>query len=65
MRVRLIPKEQSFFDLFEAQGKKVQQGAEELLDLIKNYTDIDHRVEAIFAIEHEGDEITHELMRML
>ncbi|MGH2721579.1 MAG: DUF47 domain-containing protein [Actinomycetota bacterium] len=65
MRVRLIPKEQSFFDLFEAQGKKVQQGAEELLDLIKNYTDIDHRVEAIFAIEHEGDEITHQLMRLL
>jgi hypothetical protein len=65
MRVRLIPKEQSFFDLFEAQGKKVQQGAEELLDLIKNYTDIDQRVESILEIEHQGDDITHELMRLL
>jgi predicted phosphate transport protein (TIGR00153 family) len=65
VRIKLIPKEQPFFELFEAQANKVREGSEELLDLLKNYTDIDSRVERIFGIEHEGDEITHELMRRL
>ena len=65
MKIRLIPKEQSFFELFEVQANKLREGSEELLDLLKNYTDIEMRVERIFRIEHEGDEITHELMRRL
>jgi uncharacterized protein len=62
MKIRLIPKDQSFFDLFEAQARNVQTAAEELLDLVKNYTDVERRVAHILEIEHQGDEVTHEVM---
>jgi hypothetical protein len=65
VKIRLIPKEQSFFELFEAQAHKVREGAAELLDLFKNYTDVDARVKRIFGLEHQGDDLTHELMRRL
>jgi predicted phosphate transport protein (TIGR00153 family) len=65
LRLRLVPREESFFDLFEDMAKKVQQGAEELLDLLKNYTDVDRKAGRVLDIEHEGDEITHEVIRRL
>lgn len=65
MKLRLIPKEESFFDLFDQMGQKVQQGAQELWELLKNYTDVERRVERILDIEHEGDEITHEVLKRL
>jgi predicted phosphate transport protein (TIGR00153 family) len=65
LRLRLIPREESFFDLFEDMARKVQEGAEELLDLLKNYADLDRRAGRVLDIEHEGDEITHEVIRRL
>ena len=65
MRLRLIPREETFFDLFEEMGEKVKQGAEELLNLLKNYSDLERRAGRVLDIEHEGDEITHEIMRRL
>ena len=65
MRLRLIPKEDSFFDLFEQMAQKVQLGADELLDLLKNYSEVEKRSQRVLDIEHEGDEITHEVIRRL
>ena len=65
MRLRLIPREESFFDLFEELGRKVALGADELLALLKDFTDIDRRTGRVLDIEHEGDELTHEVMRRL
>jgi predicted phosphate transport protein (TIGR00153 family) len=65
MRLRLIPREESFFDLFEEMAGKVQQGAEGLLDLLRDYRDLDIKAGRVVDIEHEGDEITHELVRRL
>ncbi|HEX2051017.1 MAG TPA: DUF47 family protein [Actinomycetota bacterium] len=65
MRLKLIPREESFFDLFEEMGGKVAQGADELLALLRDYTDLDRRAGRILDIEHEGDEVTHEVMRRL
>lgn len=65
MRLRLVPREESFFDLFEEMARKVQQGAEALLDLLTNYSDIDRKTGLVLDIEHEGDEITHEVIRRL
>lgn len=65
MRLRIVPREESFFDLFEEMAEKVHQGAEELLELLRNYTDLDRKAARILDIEHEGDEITHEVMRRL
>jgi uncharacterized protein len=65
MRLRLVPREESFFDLFEEMAGKVKQGADELLLLLKEYSDLDRRTGRVLDIEHEGDEITHEVMRRL
>jgi predicted phosphate transport protein (TIGR00153 family) len=65
MRLKLIPREESFFDLFEELAEKVRAGAEELLGLLKNYSDLDRRAGRVLDIEHEGDELTHEVMRRL
>ncbi len=64
-RLRLIPREESFFDLFELMAEKVQQGADALVELLENYADLDRKAGRVLDIEHEGDEITHEVMRRL
>jgi predicted phosphate transport protein (TIGR00153 family) len=46
-------------------AQKVALGAEELLLLLKDYGDVDRRVGRVLDIEHEGDELTHEIMRRL
>lgn len=65
MRFKLIPREEAFFDLFEKLASKVSQGASELLDLLKNYDDVERKAGRIVDIEHEGDEVTHEIARRL
>jgi uncharacterized protein len=65
MRLRLIPREESFFDLFEELALKVAEGAETLLELLRNYADLDRKAGRVVDIEHEGDELTHEVMRRL
>jgi len=61
----LIPREESFFDLFEEMARKVQQGADALLELLRDFTDVDRRTGLVLDIEHEGDEITHEVIKRL
>src|SRR6266568_3205281 len=65
MRLRLIPREESFFDLFEQLANKVLAGSEALLDLLEHFSDVERKVEHVVDIEHEGDEIIHEVMRRL
>ena len=65
MRLRLIPREESFFDLFEEMALKVKQGSDELLALLRDYVDVDRKTTRVLDIEHEGDEITHEVMKRL
>ena len=64
-RLRIVPQDRSFFDMFEQLADTVAQGAEELLDLLKNYSDLDRRVGKVLDIEHEGDEITHGIIKLL
>ena len=65
MRFRLIPREESFFDLFELMAQKVQAGSDALVELLDDYADIDRKAGRVLDIEHEGDEVTHEVMRRL
>jgi predicted phosphate transport protein (TIGR00153 family) len=65
MRLRIVSGETSFFDLFEKLADKVKEGAEGLLDLLENYTDLDRKIGRVLDIEHQGDELTHEIMRRL
>jgi predicted phosphate transport protein (TIGR00153 family) len=63
--LRIVSGETSFFDLFEKLADKVQEGATGLLDLLEDYTDLDRKIGKVLDIEHQGDELTHEIMRRL
>jgi predicted phosphate transport protein (TIGR00153 family) len=65
MRLRIVSGESSFFDLFEQLAAKVHQGATELLDLLTDYTDLERKTDRVLDTEHEGDELTHEIIRRL
>jgi uncharacterized protein len=62
---RLLPREERFFDLFVKQTRNIQAGAEALANMLSHYTGVPEQVQSIKAIEHEGDEITHNLLTML
>lgn len=65
MPFRLIPVEGEFFELFESMALKVKEGADELVLLMKDMSDVERTAGRILDIEHEGDELTHEVMRRL
>ena len=62
---RLLPREERFFELFVKQALNIQAGASALVKMLSHYTGVPEQVQSIKAIEHEGDEITHNLLTML
>jgi len=64
-RFRLVPRDESFFEMFVRQGTNIELAAQELLDLVTRFDDVPARAERIRELEHDGDEITHEVMRRL
>jgi len=63
--LRLIPRDEKFFDLFIAQAANVVEGARQLRDLLNNYTDVDQKRMIIERTESHGDEITHKILEKL
>ena len=61
LREILIPREKIFFQLLEKESKNVLSGAQALNDLILNYNDLAVRRDRIKDIEHQGDEIVHDI----
>ncbi|MGH2725204.1 MAG: DUF47 domain-containing protein [Actinomycetota bacterium] len=64
-RFRLIPREESFYELFVQQGEILVQGSELLLDIVVNFDGVAVKARRLHDIEHELDEVTHEVMRRL
>ncbi len=60
--MRLIPKDEGFFDLFDALGDKIVKSATVLDQLFTEPTRMDFYATQIKLIEREADEITHEVM---
>jgi hypothetical protein len=61
----MLPHEESFFDLFNKQAENIQVGAKALLDMLTHYTGVPEQAQEIKAIEHAGDDITHNLFKKL
>ena len=61
LREILIPQEKIFFQLLEKESKNVLSGAQALNDLILNYNDLAVKRDRIKDIEHQGDEIVHDI----
>ena len=64
-RLRLIPQDDRFFDLFNRSADNTLEGARLLYDLLESYVDIERKARHLKDIEHTGDEITHEVFRAL
>ncbi len=54
-----------FYDLFKQDIANAVKAAEAMQDMAYHYTDIVEKARAIKAIEHDGDTITHEIIRTL
>jgi len=61
----LIPQEKVFFGLFEAMSGTLVAGAEAMQSLVKDYRDLPRRVKGLKEIEHQGDELVHEIFEAL
>ena len=64
-RLRLIPQDARFFDLFNRSADNTLEGARLLDDLLHSYVDVERKVRHLKDIEHTGDEITHEVFGAL
>jgi predicted phosphate transport protein (TIGR00153 family) len=64
-RLRLIPQDERFFDLFNRAAENTLEGAQVLNDLLNNYVEVDRKARHLKDIEHTGDEITHEVFGAL
>jgi len=63
--MRFLPKDVSFFDHFEKQGKKTVEGCRALLAMVSAPGDVAAQAKAISDIEHECDLITHAVVAQL
>ena len=61
----LIPKEESFFELFEHAANNAHAAASAFDDMLEHYDEIDERIRKIKDLEHVGDQVTHETIERL
>ena len=65
MALRLLPRDEIFFDLFNQAAQNTLQAARMLKELLDDYRDVAQRAEAIKSLEDKGDEITHTIIERL
>lgn len=65
LRMRLVPADAGFFDLFKSATANSRDGAEELRKMLAGFEDIEEHYEEIRNLERRGDQITVELLRRL
>ena len=61
----LIPKEVRFFDYFEQQSQNLVRAGALLRELVHDFGDARAKAHAIKEVEHQGDQVTHEIVRRL
>jgi uncharacterized protein len=65
LRELLIPQDKIFFDLFEQQVAIVTESANQLVALTENFTNVKEKRHAIELLEHQGDQVTHDIYETL
>lgn len=64
-RFRFVPRDDSFFELFTRLAAAVEEGAETYVHLLAELHRVDELAAEIRRIEHDADEVTHEIARRL
>lgn len=57
----LIPQDKVFFDLINKESQLVVETAEAFKDMIENYTNLEEKIDKIRTLEHDCDEVLHEI----
>jgi hypothetical protein len=57
--MRMIPREQKFFDLFDELATKIEEGGELFLDMVEHYEYSEPKIVKLKELENEADVITH------
>jgi predicted phosphate transport protein (TIGR00153 family) len=63
--LRLIPREERFFDLFVEDAANVLDGARLLEAMLRDFDNPDKAAKKIREVEHRGDDISHDIGRRL
>jgi predicted phosphate transport protein (TIGR00153 family) len=64
-RIRIIPRNERFYDLFDQSADNLMAASERLVDLFDNFDNTREKARAIKKLERDGDEITHKIMENL
>jgi len=65
MRLSLMPKKSFFFNQFDKHATNSLEAAVALERLLTDFTEVERKVRDIHAIEHYGDQLTHEIFKSL
>lgn len=63
--VRLLPRDNKFFQIFADMASNLGDGARLLKSMLGDFKDIEQRVQKLKDIEHRGDEMTHNILTKL
>jgi predicted phosphate transport protein (TIGR00153 family) len=65
LRNIFLPREKVFFELLEKESHNVMLGAQAFRDLILNYEHLQQKRDQVKDIEHQGDDIVHQIYEQL
>jgi len=65
VKLKISNRAEAFFELFIESAENLRAAAELLRDLIVDYRDVELKAQRIADREHEGDEVTHAIIRRL
>jgi len=65
VKLKISQRPEEFFELFADSARNVSAACELLKDLIEDFQDVESKARRIQDREHEGDEITHSIIRLL
>lgn len=63
--MRLFPKEENYFDLFEELANKIEEGGQLFLEMTQNHNYSEAKVSRLKEIEHEADDIAHKTYKSM
>ncbi|MGQ9455276.1 MAG: DUF47 domain-containing protein [Armatimonadota bacterium] len=63
--LRIIPRDENFFELFRQQAANVVEGARLLKVLLEDYTEVEQKRLKVEMVESTGDEIAHRIIEKL
>src|SRR5215204_2686354 len=59
LKLRIFPREESYFDLFDEIAANLADAARQLLDMVEDFVDPEMKAKRLVDAEHEGDRLTH------